>query len=134
MYLNTKFLLEHNEIVRNSIFVPVPSLDLLRPLPILSKAIAQFNWLLDLKELYSYLAQYRIGEELRKGVREYLAQQSPETDKRLKALQSISYKDIYIALCIKKKRLIPSGETLRDLINPNIVNEARKEAKELGLK
>jgi hypothetical protein len=133
MYLNTKFMLDTSEIVRSSIFVPVPGLDLLKPLPILSRAIAQFNWILDLKELYTYLAQYRIGEGLRQGVREYLAQQSPDTDKRLKRLKEISYKDIYLALCIKKGRLIKSGELLRDLINPNIVNEARKEGRGLGL-
>ncbi len=134
MYLSSKFLLEHSEIVRNSVFIPVPGLDLLEPLPILSKAIAQFNWVLDLKDLYAYLAQYRIGEGLRLGVREYLAMQSPEQDKRLKSLKALSYHDIALALCIKKGRLVKTGETMRDLINPNILNEARKEARELGLK
>lgn len=133
MFLSTKFILDRQEIIRNSTFIPVPSLDLLQPLPILSKAIAQFNWIVDLQELYTYLAQYDIGEDLRRGVTEYLKTLKPGQDKRLKALSELSYHDIYLALCLKKKKLISSGETLRDLINPNLINEARKEGRQLGL-
>lgn len=134
MYVSTQFILDSRDILRNSIFVPVPSLDLLKPLPILSKAIAQFNWLLDLKDLYSYLAQYRIGEGLRQGVKEYLSSQNPAEDKRLQSLSKMSYHDILLALCLKKGRLIGTGEVIRDLINPNTLNQARKEARKLGLK
>lgn len=133
MYLSTKFLMEPGEIKRAT-FIPVPTLDKLQPLPILSKAIAMFNWLLDLSEIYSYLARYDIGENLRRGVTEYLNSLTPGEDMRISSLSKLSYHDLYLALCIKKKKLISSGETLRDLINPNIINQSRKEGRKLGLK
>jgi hypothetical protein len=115
--------------------VPVPTPKQYKGLPILSKAISEFEFVLPLSDLYKYLSRYDIGEDLRRGVKEFL--DSYESDDKYNnpydELKSLSYEKIYMALCLKKGEILPDGNLLRDLINPKIINEARKKLKKFGL-
>lgn len=129
---NSEVLRHESEIRERSYHIPITKEAYSLALPILSKAVARFEFTLDLPALYNHLAQYEIGENLRAGVRSWLDSQA---NKNIYShLEELSQIDIYMALTFKKGELINSGSTLRDLFNPNIINEARKRLKKLGYK
>lgn len=125
-------LLEPSDIKRNCIRIPVPKPEIYQPLPIMSKAFARFSFGLDLDALYDHLGQFHIGEDLRKGVTEYLNEW--ENKNQYAHLEEMSYKDIYLALCLKKGKVLSDGCRIRELINTKIVQEARHILRELGYK
>lgn len=100
-------------------------------LPILSIAFTNFKFKgVDFDILFDMLTSYDVGENIKEVVKKYLNQsenQNSEND-----LSKLSYEKLYIALCIKQKRLIGTGEKMRDIFNPNIITEGRKKVKNMG--
>lgn len=119
-------------------FVPLPTWDKLESqiLPILSRAPAGFEFVLDHNELYRHLRRFDIGEDLKRGIREYLGQatENDEENREIQRLQSMSYESIFLALCLKRGRLISGGEKMKEVINPTVINDARQKARKLGVK
>lgn len=106
-----------------------------KPLPTLSKAIATFNFTLDLPDLYESLSTFDIGEDLRKGVKKYLDENIFDSDNlKYHRLKKLSYSDIYLALCLKRDKILSDGLTLRELINSNQIQPVRKELRKKGFK
>jgi len=103
-------------------------------LPIMSIAFTTFNFNdVDLKELNEKLTVFEVGENIKETVRDYLDNNINENgNAEYINLKKLSYEKIYIALCLKKGKVLSSGETIRDLINPNILNETRKKLKKIG--
>lgn len=119
------------DIRRNCIRIPVPSPKAFKSLPIQSKAMASFTFNLDLDGLYAYLSRYDIGEDLRRGVKEFLESQG-EYDDHYDKLKKLSYKDLYISLCLKKGEILSNGLRIRDFINDNHITRGREELKRIG--
>lgn len=104
-------------------------------LPFMSLAFTDFRFDVDLDLLYNELTQYEIGEKTKECIEKFLIENKESTEiKELKELQSLSYEKLYMAFCLKKGKILSSGETFRDLINPNIIQTGRKKLKEIGLK
>lgn len=124
--------------LKDAYYLRLPSWDKLQAhvLPILSKAPASFKFVVDHDRLQEILTRWDIGEDLKRAVREYLSLDRNESseESELKILEALTYEKIYIALCLKKGRLIGTGEIIRKLFNPNILTEARKKLKNLGYK
>ena len=123
--------LESADIRRNCYRIPVPSPERFPSLPIKSKALASFTFSLDLDGLYAHLSRYDIGEDLRRGVTEFLSTVD-EHDDHFARLKKLSYKDIYTSLCLKKGEILSDSKRIRDLINPKTVQEARDELRTKG--
>ena len=105
-------------------------------LPILTRAPASFEFILDHKELQNILTRWDIGEDLKRGIREFLnGQTGDDAEARLlKDLEALSYENIYLAIMLKKGELVSTGAKVRELFNANIIDKARKRAKKLGLR
>lgn len=129
-WLGDELLLTSKEIRENCVWLPMPSQS--NPLPILSKATATFTFRLDLPALYRYLSRYEIGEDLRRGVKEFL--DNWETEGKYTDMKKLSYLDIYIALCMKKEKILSVGIKLDKLINPKIISDAREILRGMGYK
>jgi len=128
----------------NNIFVnlPKPDLELLEDgnykisetdknyLPIMTRAFTSFKFNVDMQKLNDKLTSFEVGENLKEGVKEFL-NNSKNTDNPYFDLEKLSYEKLYIALCLKKGRELKSGETIRELFNPNILNESRKKYRKL---
>lgn len=119
---------------KNAIHVPVPKPELNQHLPILSRGIAGFKFKMDLPDLYEYLGRYEVGENLKQAVTEYLLTRLDETQGKYDELKSLSFKDIYISLCMKKGKVLSDGLRIRDLVNPRTLTDARKLLREMGYK
>lgn len=109
-------------------------------LPIISRAIAKFDFKLDWEELTEFMAQENVGDNLKSAIRDYLdiynhkqVEQNYEITLATQ-LKMLSEEKILLALSLKKNRMLSSGETLADLFNPNIRTMVRKTLKEMGFK
>ena len=124
----------------NGYYVPLPSWDTFKQkvLPILTRAPASFEFILDHGELQKILTRWDIGEDLKRGIREFLNMDSSsesQEDKELRVILGASYEKLFLALCLKRKRLISGGEKFKEVINPTLINDARQKAKKIyGLK
>jgi len=93
-------------------------------LPIVSRAIAKFDFKLNWEELTEYIARYEVGDDLKPAVEEYLAmfrdhQKFDQPQKGpVEQLRRFTYEQILLALSLKRGRLISSGETINELFNP----------------
>lgn len=116
----------------SAISIQVPPPTVFKGLGILSKAVARFKFDLDLQALYDYLSQWRIGENLRQGVAEFLANEA--VDDELAVLLELSYEKLYMAFCLKRGRLIAETERFKDVMNSATINDARKKLRKRGLK
>lgn len=115
----------------NCIDAPVPKN--FKPLPFLSRGFARFTFIMDLEGLYDYLSQYEIGEDILRGTKEFLEQHTEEKSE-YGELGNLSYEKIYIALTIKKGKLLSSGLKIREIFNSNIITMARNKLKKMGYK
>lgn len=127
----TSTIYESNyDIKRNSYVIPVPPPKYVEPLPILSKAIAKFSFETDLEGLYNHLADYRIGERLKEGTREFL--DLTEIRKELQDLKDLTFEDIATAIFLKRGN-ISSGKKMREIISDVQIKRARDKLKDAGL-
>lgn len=93
------------------------------PLKIQSKAFSRFEFTLDLDGLFNHLSNYEIGENLRKGVREFL-NKSESTDK-YSHLRNLTLKEIGLAIYYKRG-LIKDSTPLNKILNPNTLSDIKK--------
>lgn len=105
------------------VYVPVPEPSQFKGLDIKSKAFSRFQFVIDLSGLYNYLSRYEIGEEIRKGVTEFLAKS--DTDNTYTYLQNLSLKEITFAIYFKRG-IIPDSTPLNEFINPNTLSSVKK--------
>ena len=112
-----------------SVFVPVPKTDQFKGLDIKSVAVADFKFRLDLDSLYTHLAKYEYGEDLRRGVRDFLNSDSAILSKSSE-LKSYTYVDIALSIYLKRG-LIKDSTPLNQIINPNTLSEAKRKYKKL---
>jgi len=109
-------------------------------LPIISRAIAKFDFKLNWEELTEYMAQQHVADNLKSAIREYLEmyhQREASQNKEITIatqLKMLSYEKILLALSLKKGRKISKGETITDLFNSNICQMVRDQMSELGYK
>ena len=115
----------------SAISVPVPRKSDIEGLPILSKAVARFDFKLDLQALYDHLSRWDIGEDLRRGVAEFLGSDISSNEYDL--LQELSYEKLYMAFCLKRDQLISGGSQFNEVMNPSTINQARKKLRKMGL-
>jgi len=111
-------------------YVPQPKPNQLTPLKILSQAISRFEWVLDLDGLYNHLSRYDIGENLRKGTKEFL--ESNDGFDEFKHLKDLKLYEIALAIYFKRG-IISDGTKLNKIINPNTLSETKKLIKEKNL-
>lgn len=100
-------------------------------LPILSIAFTNFKFDgVDFDILFDMLTAFDVGENVKEVVKQYLGKSENENEyENLK----ISYEKIYMSLCLKKGRLISSGEKIGELINDTMLNSARKKLRKMDL-
>ena len=109
-------------------------------LPIISRAIAKFDFKLNWEDLTEFMAREEVGDNLKLAISEYLDiyfKQEEVDNKRQKpheSLKFLTYEKILLALSLKKERKISSGEKIGDLFNPNIRQMVRDKMEELGYK
>ena len=116
---NSEFYTSEYEIRRNCYYAHIPPLDKIGYLPILSKAPATFEFKLDLSALFKYLSEYSIGENLKRGVAEFLKFRV-ESDGHTH-LRSLTYQDIITALWLKRDKKLTGKEKLYQIVNPQIL-------------
>ena len=103
-------------------------------LPILSMAFTDFEFDIDWFDLKKYLTGYDVGENLKEYVAKYLnLLNQNENNSKYNNLKKLSYQDIYIALCLKRNKIIPDSVKLKTIINPNSVAVAKKLIKDNNL-
>lgn len=112
-----------------SVFVPVPKVETFKGLDIKSMGVADFKFRLDLDSLYTHLAKYEYGEDLRRGVRDFLNSDSAILSKSSE-LKSYTYVDIALSIYLKRG-LIKDSTPLNQIINPNTLSEAKRKYKKL---
>lgn len=100
-----------------------PTSDKFEPLDIQSKAFSRFSFDLDLEGLYNYLSQKHIGENLRKGVRDFL-NKSESTDK-YSHLKNLTLKEIGLAVYYKRG-IVGDSTPLNEILNPNTLSAIKK--------
>jgi len=109
-------------------------------LPIISRAIAKFDFKLNWEDLTEFMAREEVGDDLKSAINEYLDiyfQQQEVDRKRQKPqehLKYLTYEKILFALSLKKGRKLSAGESIGDLFNPNIRQIVRDKMEELGYK
>lgn len=100
-------------------------------LPILSIAFTNFKFEgVDFDILFDMLTAFDVGENVKEVVKQYLGKSENENEYQE---LNLSYEKLYMALCIKKGRLISSGEKINELINDMMINSGRKKLRKLGL-
>ncbi|GAI92775.1 unnamed protein product, partial [marine sediment metagenome] len=106
--------------------IPIPPANLIKPLEFLSKAPAKFTFILNLDKLYNCLTAFDIGEDLRKGVKQYLDRNrnAGEHDH----LKDLTWKDIITAIYLKRPS-ITGKEQLYEIINPQTLYPTLKRLK-----
>lgn len=114
---------------QNSYFVPVPKPEKFKGLDIKSKGVADFEFKLDLDSLYSHLAKFEYGEDLRRGVKDFLNSENAEISKASQ-LKNYSYVDMALSIYIQRG-LIPDSTPLNKIFNPNTLSEAKNRYKKL---
>lgn len=126
-YISDKLYENDNDVFSdiNSYRIPVPSPDKFRGLEIKSKAIAVFDFILDLDNLISHLAKYEYGENLRLGVKDFF-NQIENTDNEYNDLQSLTYTSIAKAIYLKRG-YIKDATPLNEIINSQILAKVKKE-------
>lgn len=98
-------------------------------LPILSHAFTDFIFNIDWFELKQFLSQYEVGEQLKEYMKIYLDNlENCETGIKAKydILKKYSYQDLYIALCMKRGKILPHAMPLNEIINDNTITRAKK--------
>lgn len=98
-------------------------------LPILSHAFTDFIFNIDWYELKQFLSQYEVGEQLKEYVKIYLdGLKNSESGfmSKYEKLQSYSYMDLFIALCLKRKIELKESTPLNEIINSNTMTRAKK--------
>lgn len=126
----------HSYSDNHSIICPMPSFNEFNTyyLPILSLAFTDFSFDINLDEMYKRLTSYDIGENTKECIAEFLKDNNKLSEfSEILDLKKLSYEKIYIALCLKKNEILSDGKMIRDLINPTIVNEARKKLRNSNL-
>ena len=107
-------------------------------LPIISRAIAKFDFKLDWEDLTEFMAREEVGDNLKGAIHEYLDIyfQQQEVDRKRQSpkeyLKYLTYEKILLALSLKKGRKLSAGESIADLFNPNIRQIVRDKMDELG--
>jgi len=106
----------------------IPKLDEFNHFKILSMAFTKFEFDIDLQKLYDHLSENQIGENLKPAVKEFLN----NVDNKMYDLDkyTISYQDLYIALCIKKGQIIGRGDKISTIFNDKFIYDGRKKIKE----
>ena len=108
---------------KDCVYVSQPTPNQIKGLAIKSKAFSRFQFVIDLEGLYDYLSRYEIGEQIRKGVREYL--DKSDTDNAYTHLQNLSLKEIAFAIYFKRG-VIKDSTPLNEFINPNTLSSVKK--------
>ncbi len=109
-------------------------------LPIISRAIAKFDFKLSWEELTEHMAQQDVGDNLKSAIRDYLDIYNTQMNIQDKEttigtqLKMLTYEKVLLALSLKKGRKISKGETIGDLFNPLICQNVRDQMSELGYK
>lgn len=115
----------------NCVNVPVPKN--FEPLPIMTRGFARFKFVMDLEGLYDYLSEFHVGEQIIKGTKDFMKKGNAEKNE-FDELSKLSYEKIYIALCMKKGEILSDGLRLRDMINSNLLTQARNKLRKIGYK
>lgn len=113
----------NDEYCQNCAISYQPNPDQLKPLDIQSKAFSRFEFTLDLDGLFNYLSEKHIGENLRKGVSDFL-NKSQHTDK-YSHLKELTLKEIGLAIYYKRG-MIKDSTSLNEIINPNTLSGIKK--------
>jgi hypothetical protein len=120
-YVGNSLLELDNEIIRrNSYYVPLPDLKTIPMLKILSRATAMFEWMVDLDSLFRFLSQYHIGENLKKGIIEFLEINPCDNTDEIN-LKKLTWEQITIAIYLKRNGKIKGNEKLNQIINSGIL-------------
>lgn len=125
-YVAKEYYETKSEIFSNSFQIPIPDIDKFSGLEILSKAIAVFEWKLDLRDMFSYVADYKYGENLRQGIKDYLDEH--ENDYELQSLKKLTWSDIAMAIKLKNPK-VKGSDKLYEIINPNVLYSAFNKVK-----
>lgn len=104
-------------------------------LPILSTAFTDFVFNVDLDSLYDKLTNYDVGENTKECVKEYLLANNNQINNfdKYEKLKSIPYKDLYLALCLKRNMEIRESTPLNEIINNQTMTQAKKEIRKHNL-
>ena len=126
-YVGHKYLESNNEVIQSCYQIPVPKPEKFKGIETLTKAIAMFEWKLDLKEMFDFVSRFEYGENLRKGISDYLEQNIDLiSDSKYDKLKKISYQDLYLSLCLKRNMIIPESTPINKLVNPNSIAEMKR--------
>ena len=106
----------------------MPKLDQLNHYTILSMAFTKFEFDVDLQKLYDHLSENQIGENLKPAVKDFL--ENVHTKLYDLDKYKLTYEEIYIALCIKKGRLISRGDKISGIFNDKFIYDGRTKIKE----
>lgn len=113
---------------KDCVYVPVPLPNQVKGLDIKSKAFSRFQFVIELDKLYNHLSQYHIGEEIRKGVKEFL--EKSDNEGVFDNVKNLSLKEIAMAIYFKRG-IISDSTPLNEFINPNTLWDAKKLIKKL---
>ncbi len=138
--ISQEFFIKDSDSLKHpdSIIVDMPSFDDYNEhyLDILSQAFTDFKFNIDWLELKQKLSAFNVGENLKEAVAEFLNNLTLSETKEyneFNMLESIPLTKIYLALCLKKKTIIPVNMKIGDLINSTLVGNARKIIKDNNL-
>lgn len=137
-YLSDKIFFDEDLITRYGYEIEVPD-----PkeygLPIVSRAIPRFTFLLDWEDLIDYMSRYEVGDNLKPAILEYLVKYHLTEEQKSAAdpfahLKTLTYEQILMALSLKKGYKISAGEKIGDLFNPMIRQTVRDKLDQFGYK
>lgn len=111
------------DIRMNCVSVPVPEPSRFQGLQIVSKAIAMFEWKLDLPAMFSHCSKFEYADDLRTGIKDFLDSNADENP--YAHLEKLTWTDITIAIKLKKPDVSGSMK-LYEIINPNVLYSALK--------
>lgn len=136
-FVSDKVLLDERLIQRYGYKIEVPDREEYG-LPIISRAIAKFDFKLNWEEFTEFMAQEYVADNLKSAIRDYLEQHQIKDEQQNKEitiatqLKMLSEEKILLALSLKKQRKISKGETIGELFNPNICQMVRDKMSEMG--
>lgn len=135
-YVSDKILLDERLITRYGYKIDVPNPEEFG-LPIISRAIPRFEFLLDWEDLIAYMSRYEVGDNLKEAIQQYLvkynlSQKQKQAVDPFIALKALTYEEILLALSLKKGYKLSAGDTLGKLFNPMIRQNVRDKLDEFG--
>ena len=137
-YVSDKIVFDEDLITRYGYEIEVPD-PTEYGLPIVSRAIPRFTFLLDWEDLIDHMSRYEVGDNLKPAILEYLTKYNLSEDQKKAAdpfahLKTLTYEQILMALSLKKGHKLSAGDTLGDLFNPMIRQTVRDKLDQFGYK